>query len=372
MSEIIKLKECSICKHNKEANCFGKYKNSPDSLRWECKECRKKSYWQNVEYQREMKRLDYQKHREQRSITLKNYYYDNKEECLLRRKDYYSNNKEKVLESQKQYRENNREAVAQRKKEYAIRKKQEKLEWLEKNLMTVNYPPEYRVCTICNSLKLIENNFNIVKGKNIQKIRYRGYCKDCESQINKEYRKEHGDRLRLKNRQKRAGNPEFYRERHKKNRNSEVAKIRHALPENRIIRNVTQYVRFALGEVGLKKDGRATMKYLGCTRQFFRDYIKLQFSPGMTWENYGNKSNEWSLDHYIPKEAFNILNLEEQNICFNWKNCQPMWHIDNEIKQDKMPDGRFARDTKNEYTLEQKKSMIEERLKSLDLSNIIS
>ncbi len=192
------------------------------------------------------------------------------------------------------------------------------------------------------------------------------------SLINKEYRLKNGDKLRAKDRQKRNENPEFYRERKRQIRKSPKYKANKKLPENRLISNMTQYIRYALGEEGLRKEGKATMKYVGCTREFFRNHISSQFQEGMSWENYGKNKNQWSLDHFIPKEAFNILNLEEQILCFNWRNCSPMWHSENEIKQDTMPDGRKARDTKNEYTVAQKKEMIYSRLKSLNFPHITS
>lgn len=65
------------------------------------------------------------------------------------------------------------------------------------------------------------------------------------------------------------------------------------------------------------------------------------------------------IDHYIPVEAFDLTNNEEAKVCFNWKNLRPEWDNINNSKNDKMPDGRRARDTKDEYTLDQKKQLIE-------------
>ncbi len=369
------MKICGCCKKEKDNSEFGRNKKLPDGLRWECRECRSKIYYQNHEKMLEVKRLDYEKHKKSRLTKSKEKYQNNPEIFIERSKSYYNNNREIILQKTKQYNQENLEHVRKRKRESEQRSRDKKKaieKLLESQQITVNYPPNYKICTKCHTLKHESSeNFNLVKGKNIEKIRYRAFCKECESISNKRYHIENGDKIRAERRRKHKENPEIAREKHKKARQSEAHKIRHALPENRINRNMSQYIRFALSEVGLKKNGRAAMKYVGCTREFFRNYIRSQFKEGMNWDNYGNGPDQWSVDHFIPKEAFNILNQEEQDICFNYKNCQPMWHLENETKQDKMPDGSFARNTKDNYSLNDKINLIENRLQSLNLSNLV-
>jgi len=55
------------------------------------------------------------------------------------------------------------------------------------------------------------------------------------------------------------------------------------------------------------------------------------FLENMSWDNYGN----WHIDHIIPISSFNLENVEEQKICFNYKNTQPLWAIDNLKKSNK-------------------------------------
>lgn len=315
------MKKCGYCKKEKEISEFGKSNQTLDGLRWECRQCRKEIYYKNHKKMLEEKRRDYKKHRESRLLKDKEKYINNKEHIKQQRKEHYWSNREKVLEQQKRYKENNREEFLRNRREREQRQRDEiKLEQeiLKSQQITVNYPPNYKICSKCKTLKHQEN-YN----------KKRGFCKECESSSNKKYLLENGDAIRARQRQYHKDNPEIVKATAKRHRQSEAFKIRHALPENRINRNMHQYIKFALNEVGLKKDGRATMKYVGCTRQFFRDYIQSQFQPGMTWENYGNRKDNWSVDHYLPKEAFNILNQEEQDTCFNWKNCRPMWHLEN-------------------------------------------
>ena len=60
----------------------------------------------------------------------------------------------------------------------------------------------------------------------------------------------------------------------------------------------------------------------------------MQFEPGMTWDNYG----EWQIDHIIPCSYFDLTKEENQRICFNYRNLQPLWASENNKKKAKVPD----------------------------------
>jgi hypothetical protein len=79
-----------------------------------------------------------------------------------------------------------------------------------------------------------------------------------------------------------------------------------------------------------KKNNTAT--YLGCDILFFKKWIENLFVDGMTWENYG----KWELDHVKPCDSFNLEQISEQYECFNWKNIQPLWALDNRTKSNKI------------------------------------
>lgn len=69
-----------------------------------------------------------------------------------------------------------------------------------------------------------------------------------------------------------------------------------------------------------------TYEILGCSFNFFKDYIEKQFQPGMTWLNHG----EWHLDHKIPLDT---AKTEEDVIQLNhYTNFQPLWAKDNLAK----------------------------------------
>lgn len=72
--------------------------------------------------------------------------------------------------------------------------------------------------------------------------------------------------------------------------------------------------------------------YLGCSVDFFKQYLESKFQQGMSWENHGRGDDKWHIDHIIPCSAFDLTKKEEQLKCFNYKNCQPLWQKDNLVK----------------------------------------
>lgn len=84
---------------------------------------------------------------------------------------------------------------------------------------------------------------------------------------------------------------------------------------------------------GKIKSGHS-LDLLGCSVDELKVHLEQQFEPGMTWENYG----EWQIDHIIPCSYFDLTKEENQRICFNYRNLQPLWANENNIKKAKVPD----------------------------------
>ena len=79
---------------------------------------------------------------------------------------------------------------------------------------------------------------------------------------------------------------------------------------------------------GITNKSKRSVECLGCTWEFFRDYIEQQFKDGMTWDNYG----EWHLDHIIPLAS---AKTEEEVYKLNhYTNLQPLWAEENFKKSD--------------------------------------
>ena len=85
----------------------------------------------------------------------------------------------------------------------------------------------------------------------------------------------------------------------------------------------------------LAKKSAKTISLLGCAISEFMTHMENLFENGMSWGNYGNKHNNWNIDHIIPISLFDISCSEEQEIAFHYTNCQPMWSSENHSKSNR-------------------------------------
>jgi len=89
-------------------------------------------------------------------------------------------------------------------------------------------------------------------------------------------------------------------------------------------------LRKSLNSQSSKKSKR-TLELVGCSIRDIRQHLENQFKDGMSWENQG----EWHIDHIKPCSLFDLTDPEQQKECFNYKNLQPLWAIDNIKKSNK-------------------------------------
>jgi hypothetical protein len=76
---------------------------------------------------------------------------------------------------------------------------------------------------------------------------------------------------------------------------------------------------------------------LGCSYEFFKEYLESKFESWMTWENYGLYNGElnygWDIDHIIPTSS--ATTEEELLKLNNFNNLQPLCSkINRDIKKD--------------------------------------
>lgn len=95
-----------------------------------------------------------------------------------------------------------------------------------------------------------------------------------------------------------------------------------AIPHNRIACSLRGRLRAALRGI---IQFHHCENLLGCSYEKFKTHLESQFTPGMTWDNYG----DWHIDHRRPCASFDLSQESQQLECFNYQNLQPLWAKDN-------------------------------------------
>jgi len=134
----------------------------------------------------------------------------------------------------------------------------------------------------------------------------------------------------------RIDNPEKWLERKEKYRvaRNQLSKQRRAEnPTRKLAENARSRVHHILKREQVTKS-QSTFKFIGCTAEFFREFLEAQFTSGMTWENYGIT---WVVDHVMPLAGFDLTNPDHLRNAFHYSNCRPFGSIPNSIKSDSMP-----------------------------------
>lgn len=100
-------------------------------------------------------------------------------------------------------------------------------------------------------------------------------------------------------------------------------------PKYRLRRNLSRRILLALKNQSTTKND-TTLALTGCTLTDLIAHIEKQFTEAMTWENMGN----WHVDHVRPCASFDLSVPEQQSVCFNWRNLQPLDGDENYEKRD--------------------------------------
>jgi len=221
----------------------------------------------------------------------KEYYLKNKEKKKDSRKKYYLENKEKLNLKVGEWQKNNRDKVNKKTRKWRLLNR-------EKYLMSHKK----------NQLKYINKNKEKILAKSkiywreVGKYKYKIYYNENKEKILK--------RLKL------------YRTKNQ-SKISEQVKIRRRLDYNfRLSHNL----RVRLNQVLKGKNKSAsTMELIGCSIDKLWNHLESNFKSWMTKENYGL----WHVDHKIACAKFDLTCPEQQRICFNYKNLQPLSAIEN-------------------------------------------
>lgn len=165
---------------------------------------------------------------------------------------------------------------------------------------------EEKQCTVCLQRQPVEQFYEHKKKGTI-----RSACKECTKEIKKQYYEENKEKYILQTnaykKNKIKTDPIFHLERRMRCRVYSALKNNSATKEKRVL------------------------EYLGCTADFFQQWMAFQLYDGMTLENYGEV---WHVDHTKPIASFDLTKENEQHACFSWKNCRPFLAQKNIQKSD--------------------------------------
>lgn len=168
---------------------------------------------------------------------------------------------------------------------------------------------ELRICNTCNIEKELE--FFALSGKNNNKKKQK--CKDCCNKYGRlKYKKNKYKETRLK-----------YKEEHKdkiRNYTTEYFRKRKSIdPLFKMKCNLKTLIWISFHKKEFVKNSKV-LDILGCSYEFFKEYIESQFIKGMNWENI-------HLDHIKPLYLANTY--EEIYKLNHYTNFQPLFAIDN-------------------------------------------
>lgn len=155
--------------------------------------------------------------------------------------------------------------------------------------------------------------------------------KECRKKLY--YHKEKKDEYRKKNKDKinKWCRENYYRYKGKYNKRmaeykrkrlkEPLFKLKHLLRDR-----INKFIKYK----GFKKT-TSTIDLLGCSWEFFKNYIEIQFTDKMSWKNYGSY---WEIDHILPlKVAIGVNDLSKLN---HFTNLRPLKASENRSKGAKL------------------------------------
>lgn len=116
-----------------------------------------------------------------------------------------------------------------------------------------------------------------------------------------------------------------------------------------IIFKLMSNMRSRINNVLRQNKQNHTIYLIGCKKTELIDWINYQLNNDLTWDNYGKL---WHIDHVIPLSFFNLNDVNEQKLAFNWSNLRPFLARENLKKNCKIykDDTIIHMDTLKEFT----------------------
>ena len=205
--------------------------------------------------------------------------------CKIYKHAFYDKHKDRLNEENRQWRLNNPDKVKENYDNWYLKNRDYKLD----------YNKEY-----------YENNI------------------ERERERSKIYNREHKDEKSIKHKEWSANNRDKINENSRKRKKDDVIYYLSCRIRNNI--------RVALRRMDFKK-GLLTKEILGCSIEFFKDYIIAKFTDEMTWDIFC--TGDIHLDHIIPLVSAKDID-SFYKLC-HYTNYQPMWGFDNISKGGEIP-----------------------------------
>jgi hypothetical protein len=177
-------------------------------------------------------------------------------------------------------------------------------------------------------------------------------CKACKREYDRAKYRENPPTFKEKTKAYRRSHPEQYAQQSKAYYQRTIDKRRHYKEQNAGIireynRNYSYHRRQKDPAFRLRQNLRNRQKRflksgakvgsfardMGCDREFFLRHITIQFTAGMTMENYGKV---WHLDHIYPLSKADLTDRAQFLAAANWRNIQPMLGPENVKKSDEV------------------------------------
>jgi hypothetical protein len=212
-----------------------------------------------------------------------------------------------------------------------------------------------RVCRVCNLKESIKNPFRpranlcIICSRKLDKIRGAGPYKIRHKQLCHEWYMGHKKEVCEKQKRKRANlkntNPEkykkhvikeksrllkyknrhsIYQKKYNSNHKKEIYEYRKNLNKSGNYKIYNLIRRRILLLLKSNKKSKHTLELIGCSLTKLKSHLQQTALKNdyadFDINNYNG--NEYHIDHIIPASSFNLSNLKDQMICFNYKNLQ--------------------------------------------------
>jgi len=193
-----------------------------------------------------------------------------------------------------------------------------------------------KTCTKCQVEKELSQFYK--RDKN----RYFNICIECKTIYSKEYKRQNKDKERERNKVCYQNNIEQYKSRGRKYKAEHKDERREKSIQNRVQNNkkfLNKYhndpifklklsLRVRLNQA-IKKNQKvgSAVRDLGCSIDYFKQYLESKFQLGMTWQNHTKYG--WHIDHIKPLCLFDMTDPAQFKQACHYTNLQPLWAIDN-------------------------------------------